>query len=233
VPDTGSQLAHDAIVCLRRATSQPRAPTGNVAPVLLYNSPVSGNCYKVRLLLAHLGVEYERSDLDVVDRSNRGEVLDGLNPDLRVPTLVLDDGRPLAESGAILWYFGEGTRFVPDDRFARAKVLQWMFFEQYTHEPAIAVVRFLVSYSGEAERYAKVIDRKTVDGYRALDALERHLARSGEPYVVGAAPTLADIALYAYTHVAHEGGFELDRYPAIGEWLERVASEPGHVPIEA
>jgi glutathione S-transferase len=233
VPDTGSQLAHDAIVCLRRATSQPRAPTGNVAPVLLYNSPVSGNCYKVRLLLAHLGVEYERSDLDVVDRSNRGEVLDGLNPDLRVPTLVLDDGRPLAESGAILWYFGEGTRFVPDDRFARAKVLQWMFFEQYTHEPAIAVVRFLVAYSGEAERYAKVIDRKTVDGYHALDALERHLARSGEPYVVGAAPTLADIALYAYTHVAHEGGFELDRYPAIGEWLERVASEPGHVPIEA
>jgi glutathione S-transferase len=233
MPDTGSQLAHDAIVCLRRATSQPRAPTGNVAPVLLYNSPVSGNCYKVRLLLAHLGVEYERSDLDVVDRSNRGEVLDGLNPDLRVPTLVLDDGRPLAESGAILWYFGEGTRFVPDDRFARAKVLQWMFFEQYTHEPAIAVVRFLVSYSGEAERYAKVIERKTVDGYRALDALERHLARSGEPYVVGAAPTLADIALYAYTHVAHEGGFELDRYPAIGEWLERVASEPGHVPIEA
>jgi glutathione S-transferase len=233
VPDTGSQLAHDAIVCLRRATSQPRAPTGNVAPVLLYNSPVSGNCYKVRLLLAHLGVEYERSDLDVVDRSNRGEVLDGLNPDLRVPTLVLDDGRPLAESGAILWYFGEGTRFVPDDRFARAKVLQWMFFEQYTHEPAIAVVRFLVSYAGEPERYAKVIERKTVDGYRALDALERHLARSGEPYVVGAAPTLADIALYAYTHVAHEGGFELDRYPAIGEWLERVASEPGHVPIEA
>ena len=201
--------------------------------MLLYNSPVSGNCYKVRLLLAHLGVEYERRDLDVVDRSNRGEVLDGLNPDLRVPTLVLDDGRPLAESGAILWYFGEGTRFVPDDRFARAKVLQWMFFEQYTHEPAIAVVRFLVAYSGEPERYATVIERKTVDGYRALDALERHLERSGDPYVVGAAPTLADIALYAYTHVAHEGGFELGRYPAIGKWLERVASEPGHVPIEA
>ncbi len=145
--------------------------------MLLYNSPVSGNCYKVRLLLAHLGIPYERQDLDVVDRSNRGEVLGGLNPDLRVPTLVLDDGRPLAESGAILWYFGEGTRFVPDDRYDRAKVLQWMFFEQYTHEPAIAVVRFLVAYSGEAERYAAVIERKTVDGYRALDAMERHLAR--------------------------------------------------------
>ncbi|HEY7344596.1 MAG TPA: glutathione S-transferase family protein [Gaiella sp.] len=201
--------------------------------MLLYNSPISGNCYKVRLLLAHLGIEYERRDLDVVDRSNRGEVLDGLNPDLRVPTLVLDDGRPLAESGAILWYFAEGTRFVPEDRYARAKVLQWMFFEQYTHEPAIAVVRFLVAYSGESGRYAKVIERKTDDGYRALDALERHLGRSGDPYVVGNALTLADIALYAYTHVAHEGGFELGRYTAIRDWLDRVASEPGHVPIEA
>ena len=201
--------------------------------MLLYNSPVSGNCYKVRLLLGHLGIPYERRDLDVVDRSNRGEVLAGLNPDLRVPTLVLDDGRPLAESGAILWYFGEGTRFVPEDRFDRAKVLQWMFFEQYTHEPAIAVVRFLVAYSGQAERYGKVIERKTDDGYRALDALESQLAGSGDPYVVGATLTLADIALYAYTHVAHEGGFDLDRYPAIREWLDRVSGEPGHVRIDA
>ena len=200
--------------------------------VLLYNSPVSGNCYKVRLLLAHLGIPYERRDLDVVDRSNRPDVLGGLNPDLRVPTLVLDDGRPLAESGAILWFFGEGTRFVPEDRFDRAKVLQWMFFEQYTHEPAIAVVRFLVAYSGEAERYASVIERKTADGYKALQAMETHLAGAG-PYLVGDSLTLADVALYAYTHVAHEGGFDLAGYPAIHAWLDRVASEPGHVPIEA
>ena len=200
--------------------------------MLLYNSPVSGNCYKVRLLLAHLGILYERRNLDVVDRSNRAEVLGGLNPDLRVPTLVLDDGRPIAESGAILWYFGEGSRFVPDDRYERAKVLQWMFFEQYTHEPAIAVVRFLIAYSGEAERYTKLIERKTVDGYRALDAMERHLAGS-TPYLVGEAMTLADIALYAYTHVAHEGAFDLEPYPAIHAWLERVAAEPGHVPIDA
>ena len=200
--------------------------------MLLYNSPISGNCYKVRLLLAHLGIPYERRDLDIVDRSNRGEVLGGLNPDLRVPTLVLDDGRPLAESGAILWYFGEETRFVPEDRFERAKVLQWMFFEQYTHEPAIAVVRFLVAYSGEAERYASVIQRKTADGYRALDALERHLA-GVDGYVVGDTLTLADIALYAYTHVAEEGRFDLGGYPAIRRWLARVASEPGHVTIDA
>jgi glutathione S-transferase len=200
--------------------------------VLLYNSPVSGNCYKVRLLLAHLGIGYERRDMDVVDRSNRKEVLGDLNPDLRVPTLVLGDGRPIAESGAILWYFGEGTRFVPEDGYERAKMLQWMFFEQYTHEPAIAVVRFLVAYSGQAERHAELIESKTKAGYRALEAMERHLA-AGDPYLVNSALTLADIALYAYTHVAHEGGFDLAPYPAIGAWLDRVASEPGHVPIEA
>ena len=200
--------------------------------MLLYNSPVSGNCYKVRLLLAHLGIPYERRDLDVVDRSNRPEVLGGLNPDLRVPTLVLDDGRPLAESGAILWYFAEGTRFVPSDPYERAKVLQWMFFEQYTHEPAIAVVRFLVAYSGQAERHVDTIETRTKQGYKALDAMERHL-ESADGFFVGDTVTLADIGLFAYTHVAHEGGFTLDRYPAIRAWLDRVASEPGHVPIDA
>jgi glutathione S-transferase len=200
--------------------------------VLLYNSPVSGNCYKVRLLLAHLGVDYERRDLDVVDRSNRPEVLGGLNPDLRVPTLVLDDGRPLAESGAIIWYFGEGSRFVPADRYDRAKVLQWMFFEQYTHEPALAVVRFLVAYSGRADEHRETIEARTKQGYRALDAMEAHLV-DADGYFVGDALTLADLALYAYTHVAHEGGFSLDRYPAIRSWLDRVTAEPGHVPIDA
>ena len=199
--------------------------------MLLYNSPVSGNCYKVRLLLAHLAIPYERRDVDVVDRSNRGELLSGLNPDLRVPTLVLDDGRPLAESGAILWYFGEGTRFVPEDAYDRAKMLQWMFFEQYSHEPAIAVVRFLVAYSGEPERHAETIERRTPAGYRALDAMERHL--EGHPYFVGDALTLADIALYAYTHVAHEGGFDLQAYHGVRAWLDRVAAEPGHVPLDA
>jgi glutathione S-transferase len=214
------------------SSARPR-PICSVRAVLLYNSPVSGNCYKVRLLLAHLGIDYERRDMDVVDRSNRKEVLGDLNPDLRVPTLVLDDGRPLAESGAILWYFGERTRFVPEDRYERAKMLQWMFFEQYTHEPAIAVVRFLVAYSGEAELHAELIESKTKAGYRALEAMERHLATGEGPFIVNGAPTLADIALYAYTHVAHEGGFDLAPYPAIGAWLDRVASEPGHVPIEA
>jgi glutathione S-transferase len=200
--------------------------------VLLYNSQVSGNCYKVRLLLAHLGIEYERREVDVADRSNRPELLGGLNPALRVPTIVLDDGRSLGESGAILWFFGDGTRFVPADQYERAQVLQWMFFEQYDHEPAIAVVRFWLRYSGRArEEFADRLDERLAAGYRALDAMERHL--DGRAWLVGDAMTLADIALYAYTHVADEGGFELGRYPATGAWLERVAADPGHVPIDA
>jgi glutathione S-transferase len=199
--------------------------------VLLYDSPVSGNCYKVRLLLAHLGIEYERLTMDVVDRSNRRDVLGGLNPALRVPTLVLDDGRPLAESGAILWFFGEGTRYVPADPYERAQVLQWMFFEQYDHEPAIAVVRFWVAYSGRPEAFADRLEERTKAGHRALRAMERHL--EGRQFLVGGAFTLADIALYAYTHVAPEGGFDLEPYIAVRAWLERVAAEPGHVPIDA
>src|SRR5918911_5702812 len=186
--------------------------------MLLYDSPVSGNCYKVRLLLAHLGIAYERRGVDVVDRSNRPELLGELNPALRVPTLVLDDGRPLAESGAILWYFGEGTDFVPADRYERAQVLQWLFFEQYDHEPAIAVVRFWLSYSGRPEAFADRLEERQAAGYRALDAMERHL--DGRSYFVGEALSLADIALYAYTHVADEGGFDLGRYEAIRAWLE-------------
>jgi glutathione S-transferase len=199
--------------------------------MLLYNSPVSGNCYKVRLLLAHLGLPYERRDVDVVDRSNRPELLGDLNPALRVPTLVLDDGRPLAESGAILWYFGEGTRFVPEDPYDRAQVLQWMFFEQYDHEPAIAVARFWLAYSGRPDEFADRLPERQAAGYRALDAMERRL--DGRTFLVGDRLTIADIALYAYTHVAHEAGLDLGTHPAIRAWLDRVASEPGHVPIDA
>jgi glutathione S-transferase len=200
--------------------------------VLLYNSQISGNCYKVRLLFAHLGLPYERREVDVVDRSNRPQLLGGLNPALRVPTLVLDDDRPLAESGAILSYFGEGTRFVPSDRYQRAQMWQWMFFEQYDHEPSIAVVRFWLAYSGRPEAFADRLEERTAAGYRALGAMEDHLA-GGRGWFVSEEMTLADIALYAYTHVAPEGGFELGRFPAVQAWVDRVAAEPGHVPIDA
>jgi glutathione S-transferase len=199
--------------------------------VLLYNSAVSGNCYKVRLLLAQLGLEFETEDVSVVDRSNRHELLGDLNPGLRVPTLVLDDGRPLAESNAILWYFGDGTQFVPEDAYERAQVLQWQFFEQYSHEPNIAVARFWKTYSGRPERFERERERLLAGGYAALDAMERHL--EARAFFVGDRYSLADVSLYAYTHVAHEGDFDLEPYPAIRSWLGRVAAEPGHVPIDA
>jgi glutathione S-transferase len=199
--------------------------------VLLYDSPVSGNCYKVRLLLAHLGLPYERRTMDVVDRSNRPEVLGGLNPSLRVPTLVLDDGRPLAESNAILWYFGDGTRFLPNGAYERAQVLQWMFFEQYDHEPAIAVARFWLSYSGRPDEFADRLPERQAAGRRVLAAMDEHL--DGRSYLVGDGFTIADISLYAYTNVAPEGGIELEPHAAVRAWLARVVSQPGHVPIDA
>jgi glutathione S-transferase len=198
--------------------------------LLLYDSRVSGNCYKVRLLLAQLGLDYERREVDVVERSGRLELLGALNPGLRVPTLVLDDGRPLAESNAILHFFAEGTPLLPDERYERAQVLQWLFFEQYSHEPNIAVVRFWLHVRGGAPSEHELSQRRRA-GYAALDAMERHLAT--REYLVAGCYTIADLALYAYTHVAHEGGFQLDRHPAIGAWLARVSSQPGHVPIEA
>jgi len=195
--------------------------------MLLYDSAVSGNCYKVRLLLTKLGIPFERRELSVFDRSNRPDVLGGLNPALRVPTLVLDDGRALGESNAILWYFGDGTEYVPTDRYERAEVMQWQFFEQYDHEPNIAVARFWTladitppQADGEAKRKG---------GEKALSAMERHLAE--HEYLVGERFSIADIALYAYTHVAPEGGFSLAPYPAVREWLARVSTQPRHIAI--
>ena len=199
--------------------------------MLLYNSPISGNCYKVRLLLAHLGVEYETHEVDVIDRSDPREFLSGLNPARRVPTLVLDDGRPLAESNAILWYFGEGTPFVPDDRYERAKVLQWLFFEQYEHEPTVAVLRFLKTYSGRPDWYDAQRESLTKRGEKALRALDDGL-RDRE-WLAGDGMSIADIALYAYTHAADEGGFSLEAFPAVCNWVDRVAAQRGHVPIDA
>jgi glutathione S-transferase len=195
--------------------------------VLLYDSPVSGNCYKVRQLFAHLGIEYERREVDVIDRSGRHELLGALNPALRVPTLVFDDGRSMGESDAIMFYFAEGTPYLPDDRFERAQVLQWLFFEQYSHEPNIAVARFW-AIAGITPSEADA-EAKHRGGTAALKAMEGHLAERA--YLVGDRYSIADIGLYAYTHVAPEGGFSLDDYPAIRAWLDRVAAKPGHILI--
>ena len=197
----------------------------------LYNAQVSGNCYKARLLLSLLGIPYERVELDVIDRSNRRDVLGGKNPALRVPTLELDNGEHLAESNAILWYLADGTPFLPDDPLERARVLQWMFFEQYEIEPNLAVARFWIAVLGEQEKYATELEGKWGAGNKALAAMDEHL--EGREWLVGDAYSIADISLYGYTHVADEGGFELALYPNVQAWLARVAARPGHVPIEA
>ncbi len=197
--------------------------------MVLYDNDVSGNCYKVRLLFAQLGIPFERRQMDVLDRSDRGEVIGDLNPALRVPKLVLDDGRSLPESNAILWYFGEGTQFVPEDRYERAQVLQWQFFEQYDHEPNIAVARFWAHFGIDVS--AEQVAAKRAGGEKALAGMERHLA--GHEFLVGERYSIADISLYAYTHVAHEGGFSLEPYPAVRAWIERVAAQPDYVPITA
>lgn len=199
--------------------------------VLLYDNPVSGNCYKVRLLFTLLGVEFERHEMSVVDYSDRVETLGGLSPTLNLPTVVLDDGRPLAESNAILWYFADGTEYLPDDPYERAQVLQWMFFEQYKHEPGIAVPRFWDTIATDDLPRPGDLEARRASGREALKAMERHLRE--REYVVGGRFTIADIALYAYTHVAPEAGFDLEPLPAVRAWIERVAAEPGLIPITA
>jgi glutathione S-transferase len=199
--------------------------------VVLYDSPVSGNCYKVRLLLAHLGIPYERRYVDAIDRTNRREELEGLNPTRRVPTLVLDDGRALGESCAILLHLGEDTRFTPADAYDRAQMYQWLFFEQGEHLQAFAVVRFIRTFTDRADELAGRVEQLTRAGHRSLRTMEGHL--DGRPFFVGDELSLADIALYAYTHLPHETGIELEPYPAVRAWLERVAAVPGHVPMDA
>ncbi len=195
--------------------------------MLLYNNPASGNCYKVRLLAAQLGLDLELHDLDVVDRSNRPAVIGQLTPVLRVPVLVLDDGRALFESNAIIDYLAEGTPYLPQDRYERQQVLAWQFFEQYEIEPNLAVARFWRLFGIEQSDSAWA--QRQEAGRRGLDALERGL--EGRDFLVADRYSVADISLYGYTHVAAEGGFDLAPYPAIRAWLARVAAQPGHIAI--
>ena len=194
----------------------------------LYDYLPSGNGYKVRLLLTQLGIPFERIELDIVEGATRTATFLKKNPNGRIPTVELDDGTFLAESNAILFYFAEGTPFLPADRLQRAQVLQWMFFEQYSHEPNIATVRFWMHSEMTDERRA-MLDGKRKLGYAALDVMEQHLNSSR--FFVGERYSIADIALYAYTHVADEGGFDLSRHSVIRDWLERVRTQPRHVPI--
>jgi glutathione S-transferase len=194
----------------------------------LYDHLESGNGYKVRLLLHQLAIPFERVELDIVKGETRTPEFLAKNPNGRIPTLELEDGSFLPESNAILWYLAEGTRFLPAERLARARVLSWLFFEQYSHEPNIATLRFWTHQGWLAERAALVPGKRDA-GRAALGVMEQHLA--AHRFFVDERYSIADVALYAYTHVAEEGGFALAPYPAVRAWLGRVAAEPGHVPI--
>ena len=189
----------------------------------------SGNGYKARLLLAQLGLEYRWTEVDIDAGATREPAFLKRNPNGRIPTLELDDGTNLAESNAILWYLAEGTPFVTGDRLGRAQVLQWMFFEQYSHEPYVATPRYIVKHlSPDHVRRAELPDR-LAKGRAALAVMDQHLKSRG--FFVADRYTIADIALYAYTHVAHEGGHDLTPYPNVRSWLGRVAARPGYVGI--
>jgi glutathione S-transferase len=195
----------------------------------LYDYLESGNGYKVRLLLHQLRIPFERVELDILEGETRTPEFLARNPNGRVPALELDDGSVLWESGAIQFYLAEGTGLLPSDRLQRARVLQWMFFEQYSHEPYIAVLRFW-RHAGRLEENAHALAEKRYRGEDALAVMDRHLARCS--FFVGEAYSIADISLYAYTHVAEEGGFDLVAYPAVRAWLGRVQEQPGYVPID-
>ncbi len=197
----------------------------------LYGSATSGNCYKPRLLLAKLGRPFRHVEVDLAGgQTMRPDVLD-LNLNGKVPVLQLDDGRCLAESNAILFHLAEGTRFLPVDAFERALAMQWLFFEQYSHEPAIAVRRALCVYphrraQATPERMAALL----VAGDKALGVMDHQLGKT--PFMAGGALSIADIALYAYTHDAEAGGYDLATYPAVSAWLARVEADAGHVTID-
>lgn len=195
----------------------------------LFQMEDSGNCYKIRLLMAHLALTCEIVDIDILKGESRTPQFLEKNPNGRVPTLELPDGSFLPESNAALFYLAQGSGWWPKNPLEQAKVLQWMFFEQYSHEPYIATSRFWISILREAEQYSKQIAEKRPGGLAALGVMETHL--SANEFFVAGAPSIADIALYAYTHVADEGGFDLAAYPAIRGWIDRIGSLPGHIDI--
>lgn len=195
----------------------------------LYQMPASGNCYKIRLLMNQLDIAAELIDIDILKGESRTDGFLKMNPNGRTPVLALSNGSYLAESNAILYYLSEGSELLPDDKLQRALVLQWMFFEQYSHEPFIATSRYWISILKQADKFARELELKKAGGYAALDVMEKHLSK--QIFFVGQHYSIADIALFAYTHVADEGDFDLSAYPAINRWIARIQQQPGYLSI--
>jgi len=200
----------------------------------LHEYPPSGNCYKIRLVAAHLGLPLERRGYDILKGETRTPgFLRDVNANGRIPVLQIGD-RYLPESGAACFYLAEGSPLIPEDRFDRADMLRWMNFEQYNHEPNVATLRFWLAFAGEeslSDIQKALIPAKRAGGDAALDLMEAHLR--DRPWFVADRFTLADVALFAYTHVAEEGGFDLAHRPAVQAWIERISAFPGHISIDA
>lgn len=197
--------------------------------ILVYGDSISGNCYKIQLLCSQLDIPYEWQEVDILKGDTRTEDFLAMNANGKIPLLALPDGRYLAESNAILSYLAADSELAGSDRLARAEILQWMFFEQYSHEPNIATSRFIIQYLGSPPDRQAALEEKRIGGYKALDVMEGEL--SNKKFFVEDRYSLADIALYAYTHRADEGGFNLTGYPAVRAWLDRVTATPGYVPM--
>lgn len=197
----------------------------------IYGDSLSGNCYKLKLLCSLLSLDYEWVDVDILKGECRTDAFLALNPAGQIPVCVLDNGEVLSESNAILYYLAADSEFWPAAKLAQTRVLKWQFYEQYSHEPGIAVARFIKLYLKMPENRIEEYQAKLKAGYRALDLLERQLAQ--QDFIIGSQCTIADISLYAYTHVAADGGFDLSKYPAIQAWLLRIAALPGYIPMVA
>ena len=179
--------------------------------------------------MTQLGISFENIEVNVLEGESRTTEFLAKNPNGKIPVLQLESGQFLAESNAIIFYLSEGTKFLPQDRLLRAQVLQWLFFEQSSHEPFIATSRFWISYLGKAEEYKEALEQKSLPGYAALTIMETHLQQHS--FFVGEQYSIADIGLFAYTHVAHEGNFDLTGFPTIQAWIKRVESQPLHISI--
>ena len=195
----------------------------------LYDFLPSGNGYKIRLLLTQIGMPFERIEINILEGETRSPEFLSKNPNGKIPVLEIGGSKYLAESNAILMYLSEGTEFLPYDRYLKAQVLQWLFFEQYSHEPFIATSRYWISILGKADEYQEALQEKRKGGYGALEVMENHLTE--KTFFVGERYTIADIALFAYTHVADEGGFDLSRFKATRAWIERVKAQPRYIAI--
>lgn len=193
----------------------------------VYGDIQSGNCYKVKLLLALLNIEHQWCHIDILKQESQSPDYLAKNPNGKIPLLELDSGEFIAESNAILNYLADGTPLLPSDKLTRAKVLQWQFFEQYSHEPYIAVARFINKYLGLPEDRLADYHSKQAGGNKALSVMEQQLAQT--PYLVGDSLTIADISLYGYTHVADEGGFDLSKYPAILRWINNIQAQKNYL----